>query len=117
MGDLARCRGWVDRVTELLEQAGIDCVEQGYLEHGLGMMRIFEAGDLAGAHAHFVQAGKIAARYAHRELATLARIAEGRMLIYLGDLRRGDGAARRGHGVDRGGRPLHRWRPATPTAR
>ena len=89
MGDLARCRGWVDRGTDLLGQAGIDCVEQGYLEHGLGMMRLFEAGDIAGAHAHFVQAGKIAAQYAHRELATLAHIAEGRMLIYLGDLAEG----------------------------
>ncbi len=89
MGDLARCRGWVDRGTDLLGQAGIDCVEQGYLEHGLGMMQLFEAGDIAGAHAHFVQAGKIAARYGHRELATLAHIAEGRMLIYLGDLAEG----------------------------
>ena len=26
----------------------IDCVEQGYLEYGLGMLRIFEAGDIAG---------------------------------------------------------------------
>ena len=89
MGDIPRCRGWVDRVADLLERAGIDCVEQGYLEHGLGFLRIFEAGDLAGAHAHFVQAGKIAGRYAHRELATLAAIAEGRMLIYLGDLAEG----------------------------
>lgn len=89
MGDIARCRGWVDRVGGLLEEAGIDCVEQGYLEHGLGMMRLFEAGDLAGAHAHFVKAAKIAARFADRELATLARIAEGRMLIYLGDLAEG----------------------------
>ena len=88
-GDLARCRGWVDRVARLLDEAGIDCVEQGYLEHGLGMLRIFEAGDLAGAHAHFVQAGKIGARFAHRELVTLARIGEGRMLVYLGEIAEG----------------------------
>ncbi len=89
MGDLARLRGWIDRVAGLLDQSAIDCVEQGYPEHGLGYLRVFEAGDLAGGHTHFVQAGKIAARYAHRELATLARIAEGRMLIYLGDLQEG----------------------------
>ena len=89
MGDLARCQGWVDRIGDLLEESGIDCVEQGYLEHGLGMLRLFSAGDIAGAHTHFVQAGKIAARFAHRELAALARIAEGRMLIYLGDLPEG----------------------------
>jgi DNA-binding CsgD family transcriptional regulator len=85
-GDLARCRGWVDRTARLLDEAGIDCVEQGYLQYGLGMMRLFEAGDIAGAHAYFVQAGKIGTRFAQRELVTLARIGEGRMLIYLGEI-------------------------------
>jgi DNA-binding CsgD family transcriptional regulator len=88
-GDLGRCSGWVDRTGRLLEDAGIDCVEQGYLEHALAMGRLFEAGDVAGARAHFVQAGKIGARFAHRELVTLARIGEGRMLIYLGDIAEG----------------------------
>ena len=88
-GDLARCRGWVDRTFRLMEDAGIDCVEQGYVEYGLAMMRLFEAGDVAGAHAHFAQAGKIGSRFAHRELVTLARIGEGRMLIYLGDVAEG----------------------------
>ena len=88
-GDWGRCRGWVDRSARLLDEANIDCVEQGYLQYGLGMLRIFEAGDLAGAHAHFVHAGKIGARFAHRELITVARIGEGRMLIYLGDIAEG----------------------------
>ncbi len=90
-GDLGRCRGWADRTARLLEEAGIDCVEQGYLENGLGMLRLFEAGDIAGAHAHFVHAGKIGARFAQRELIAVARIGEGRMLIYLGDI--GEGLA------------------------
>ncbi len=85
-GDLGRCRGWIDRCTRLLNDAGIDCVEQGYLEYGLAMMRLFEAGDIAGARVGFVQAGKIGARFVHRELVTLARIGEGRMLIYLGEM-------------------------------
>jgi DNA-binding NarL/FixJ family response regulator len=88
-GDFGRCRGWVDRTSRVLADAGIDCVEQGYLEYGLGMMRLFEAGDIGGAHDHFVQAGKIGARFAHHELVTLARVAEGRMLIYLGDVAEG----------------------------
>jgi ATP/maltotriose-dependent transcriptional regulator MalT len=88
-GDVGRCRGWVDRSARLLEDAGIDCVEQGYLEYGLAMMRLFEVGDVAGARAGFVQAGKVGARFAHRELVTLARIGEGRMLIYLGDIAEG----------------------------
>lgn len=69
-----------------MEEADIDCVEQGYLEDGRATLRIFEAGDLASAHAHFIQAGKIAAWFAHRELVTLARIGQGRMLIYLGEI-------------------------------
>jgi len=88
-GDLARCRGWVDRVARLLDEASIDCLEQGYLEHALGMLRIFEAGDLAGAREHFVQAGKVGARFTHHELVTLARIGEGRMLVYLGEIAEG----------------------------
>jgi DNA-binding CsgD family transcriptional regulator len=88
-GDLGRCRGWVDRTARLLQDAGIECVEQGYLEHGLAMLRIIGAGDIAGAHAHFVRAGKVGARYAHRELVTLARIGEGRMLVYLGEVDEG----------------------------
>jgi len=72
-----------------LEDAGIDCVEQGYLEYGLAMMRLFESGDIAGARAGFVQAGKVGARFVHRELVTLARIGEGRMLIYLGEIPEG----------------------------
>jgi DNA-binding NarL/FixJ family response regulator len=88
-GDLPRFRGWVERSARLLEGADIDCIEQGYLEYGLGFLSVFEAGDIAGAHAHFVQAGKIGHRFNHRELITLARIGEGRMLVYLGDLAEG----------------------------
>ena len=91
-GDFGRCRGWIDRCARLLEDEDIDCVEQGYLEYGWAMMRLFEAGDIAGAHAGFVQAGKIGARFVHRELGTLARIGEGRMLIYLGEI--GEGMTR-----------------------
>ncbi|HJR25122.1 MAG TPA: hypothetical protein VJ804_06590, partial [Acidimicrobiales bacterium] len=85
-GDLARSRGWVDRVAQVLDAAGIDCVEQGYLEHGLGMARLFESGDLAAALAHFERAAKVAARFADRELATVARMSAGRIRIYLGEV-------------------------------
>lgn len=84
-GDVPRASGWVDRTARLLEEAKIDCVEQGYLEHALGMIRIFEVGDLAGARAHFERGRKIGARFGDRQLVTLSRIGEGRMMIYLGD--------------------------------
>ncbi|MEY2426268.1 MAG: hypothetical protein QOI61_1840 [Actinomycetota bacterium] len=85
-GDFARSSGWVERIAHLLEDEEIDCVEQGYLEHGLGMMRLFGEGDIAGANTHFARAEKIGTRFANRELVTLARIAEGRMSIYLGEI-------------------------------
>jgi DNA-binding NarL/FixJ family response regulator len=88
-GDFARCFGWVERTTQLLDEAEIDCVEQGYLEHGQAMGRLFGAGDMEGARALFARAGKSAARFHDRELATLAGIGEGRMEIYLGDVQRG----------------------------
>ncbi len=88
-GDFGRCRGWIERTARLLDDASIDCVEQGYVEYGLAMMRLFEAGDIAGARAHFVQAGKIGAAYVNRDLVTLGRIGEGRMLIYLGEIAEG----------------------------
>jgi hypothetical protein len=69
-----------------LEEAGIDGVEQGYLEHLLGLGRLFEAGDIPGALAHFERARKVAARSLDRELGTLALIAAARMTIYLGDV-------------------------------
>ena len=88
-GDLPRSRGWVDRVAQVLEGAGIDCVEQGYLEHALGMAGLFESGDLAAALAHFERAGKVASRFADRELATVARMSAGRIRIYLGEVAEG----------------------------
>jgi DNA-binding CsgD family transcriptional regulator/tetratricopeptide (TPR) repeat protein len=85
-GDIGRSAGWVERVRRLLDDAGVDCVELGYLAHAAAFCRIFGEGDFAGAHELFVQAGTIGARYRDRELVTLARIGEGRMLVYLGSL-------------------------------
>jgi DNA-binding CsgD family transcriptional regulator/tetratricopeptide (TPR) repeat protein len=88
-GDLARARGWVDRTRHLLDEAQVDCVEQGYLDHAAAVCRIFESGDVPAAHALFVRAMKTSARFEDRELATLARIGLGRCLIYLGDVPEG----------------------------
>jgi DNA-binding CsgD family transcriptional regulator/tetratricopeptide (TPR) repeat protein len=88
-GDIARSAGWVERVRRLLDDAGIDCVELGYLAHASAMCRIFGEGDFAGARDLFVEAGTIGTTHRDRELVTLARIGEGRMLVYLGDLAEG----------------------------
>lgn len=88
-GDIARSAGWVERIRRMLDQAAIDCVELGHLAHAAAMCRIFESGDLTGAHDLFVQAGEIGDTFGDRELVTLARIGEGRMLVYLRNLAQG----------------------------
>jgi DNA-binding NarL/FixJ family response regulator len=90
-GDIARSCGWVDRSQRQLNDADLDCVERGFLEHAAGMCRIFADGDIAAAHAAFGRAAKIGERFRDRELLTLARMGEGRCLIYLGEI--GEGLA------------------------
>jgi DNA-binding CsgD family transcriptional regulator len=88
-GDIPRMSGWVERVRRLLDDAGVDCVELGFVEHGTGMCRIFQDGDIVSARAGFERAAKVAERFGDRELLTLARIGTGRCLIYLGELGEG----------------------------
>ena len=88
-GDIPRASGWAGRARHLLEDAGSDGVEVGHLAVILGMGRIFEEGDIAGAREHFVTASKVADRFGHRELRTMARIGEGRCLIYFGEVAEG----------------------------
>jgi DNA-binding CsgD family transcriptional regulator/tetratricopeptide (TPR) repeat protein len=87
-GDLARGGGWVSRAQRLLDDRQLQCVEQGYLRYAAGLQAIF-SGDLAAAHTTFSQAAGIGERYRDPELITLARIGEGRCLIYLGETAKG----------------------------
>jgi DNA-binding NarL/FixJ family response regulator len=88
-GDIARSSGWVERSHRLLEDADLDCVERGFLEHAAGMVRIFADGDVAAAHSAFGRAAKIGERFRDRELLTFARMGVGRCLIYLGEIAEG----------------------------
>jgi DNA-binding NarL/FixJ family response regulator len=88
-GDIARSSGWVERSHRLLDDADLDCVERGFLEHAAGMVRIFADGDLAAAHSAFGRAAKIGERFRDRELLTFARMGVGRCLIYFGEIAEG----------------------------
>lgn len=85
-GDIARTRGWVARSRRLLDEVDVDCVERGYLEHLAGMCRIFTDGDIVAARTAFARAIELGEKFRDRELLTFARIAEGRCLIYLGEI-------------------------------
>lgn len=84
-GELARGGGWIDRAQRLLDQRRLDCVEQGYLRYGAALRAVF-SGELAAALAGFHQAAGMGERFQDVELTTLARISEGRCLIYSGDV-------------------------------
>jgi DNA-binding NarL/FixJ family response regulator len=82
-GAMAPASGWLARAERILDEGHLDIAGRGYL-------LIFDAilclvkGDPAGALTAFSQAGDIAARFADRDLASLACQGRGRALIYLG---------------------------------
>src|SRR5215467_9613038 len=59
--EFAQASGWVARARRLLEGRQ-ECVEQGYLLLPTGLSSLFE-GDIAGAHAAYVQAAVIGERF------------------------------------------------------
>ena len=87
-GELARGGGWVDRAQRLLDVGAIECVERGYLRYCTALRLVFE-GDAVGAQAGFSEAAEIGDRFNDAQLTTLARIGEGRSLIYLGEIAKG----------------------------
>jgi DNA-binding CsgD family transcriptional regulator/tetratricopeptide (TPR) repeat protein len=87
-GELARGGGWVDRAQRLLDDGEVDCVEHGYLRYCTALRLVFE-GDVVPAQAGFGEAVEIGGRFNDPQLTTLARIGEGRCLIYLGEILKG----------------------------
>ncbi len=88
LGEPARASGWLARAQRLVDAAGHDCVERGYLllPH---VFRHTAAGDYGAARATAVAAGEIGVRYGDRDLSALARMFEGRALVRHGRLAEG----------------------------
>jgi DNA-binding NarL/FixJ family response regulator len=82
-GEFERGGGWAARSKRLLDDAGQDCVEYGYLLFLVAMGSIFED-EYEAARATFAQAAEIGERFADPEVVILARHGEGRALIRLG---------------------------------
>ena len=81
-GELARGGGWVDRAQRLLDDRKLDCVEQGYLRYASALRSVF-SGDVGAALEGFSRAAGTGERFLDAELTTLARIGQGRCLIYV----------------------------------
>lgn len=89
-GQLAQGGGWLGRAAHILEDAGLDSVEQGYLLIPAGL-QAFEEGDIAGAHATFGKAAKIGRRFRDADLVAMAALGQGSSLIWLGETAEGVG--------------------------
>ena len=63
-------------------------MEHGYLRYCTALRLVFE-GDIPPAQAGFGEAVEIGRRFSDPQLETLARIGEGRCLIYLGEISKG----------------------------
>jgi ATP/maltotriose-dependent transcriptional regulator MalT len=82
-GDFARVSGWVARGRRILDDAGEDCVELGYLLVPPARMHMLE-GEWAQAHGLAAEAAAIGERFGEVDLVALARLLLGRTLMVQG---------------------------------
>jgi DNA-binding CsgD family transcriptional regulator len=87
-GDQARGGGWLARARRLLDDAQLDCVEQGYLLFP-GALQALVEGDAAAAGAGFAEVARIADRFGDPDLVALSRLG-------LGGVRLAEGATTAG---------------------
>jgi DNA-binding CsgD family transcriptional regulator len=87
-GEFAQAGGWYARAMRLLDEAGSDSVERGYLliPHAL---KTLDEGDPSAASELFAGATAIAERFSNPDLASLGRLGRGLSLIAMGDTARG----------------------------
>lgn len=83
MGDVARASGWIARGRRLLDEAGCDCPEQGYLRIP-DAVRTALAGNAEGSLSEFTVVREIGRRFGDTTLATIGHIGVGRSLMRLG---------------------------------
>ncbi|MGH8869255.1 MAG: LuxR C-terminal-related transcriptional regulator [Actinomycetes bacterium] len=88
MGEIGLAGGWLARTRRLVEDAGEDCVEQGYVLIPVGLM-ILDEGDAATGTATFGQVIKIADRFGDQDLLTFGRLGRSQGLIQLGETAEG----------------------------
>ncbi len=87
-GEMGGATGWLGRARRLVERAGQDCAEQGYLLLPL-MIQQRIAGDLDGAVASVATAAAIGERFGDADLFTLATTNHGILLAVQGRVAEG----------------------------
>ena len=89
-GEVGRGTGWIGRAQRLVDRAGRECVEQGYLALADALGRA-QTGDWTSAVAVSREAAAIAERHGDPDLLALAFVDQGHYLMRLGEL---DGGVR-----------------------
>jgi class 3 adenylate cyclase len=86
-GSLSVASGWLARAERLLSSEP-EGIEHGHLALGTGMVAL-DTGELGRAGEAFRRARELAGRYGDGNLETLARVFEGAMLVWTGEVTRG----------------------------
>jgi DNA-binding CsgD family transcriptional regulator len=84
----ARSSGWLTRGRRLLDEAGRDCVERGYLLMPEALQTYWN-GDVRAGHALFQEVVGIGERFREPDLIGIARIGVGETLVHMGEPNRG----------------------------
>lgn len=82
-GDVGPASGWLGRAARLLERAGGECVEHGYMHIPEGAQRL-AAGDARGAYEAATRAAAAADRFGDGDLHALALHLQGRARLVEG---------------------------------
>jgi len=83
-GEAGRGTGWLTRSRDSIERHGGDCVERGYLLVPAAREMLYRKNDPAAAQAAALEAVACGDRFGDRDLASLARMAQGQAEIALG---------------------------------
>jgi DNA-binding NarL/FixJ family response regulator len=87
-GESARGGGWISRARRLLDEAHMECVEQGYLLLPVALRSLGE-GNAKSSLVTFEQAAKIADQFRDADLTALSCLGRGQALIRLGQVQDG----------------------------
>ena len=87
-GEHARAGGWLARAHSVLDAAGLECAERGYLRLPVALQAL-SSGDASAAHAEFEQILEIAEEFDDADLRALGRLGCGQALVAGGEVERG----------------------------
>ena len=86
--DRPEANGWIARLERLVEDLPVDSLPRAQLAYLTGLRAVFDEGDLVTAAADLGLAATLGSRF-DTELAALARLALGRVLIFQGKITEG----------------------------